>query len=302
MDKLGAMRAFINVARQGSFAGAARQMGLSRSQINRQVVWLEDSLEVSLFNRTTRKVDLTHAGQAYLANILPVLENLDDAELQLQDNQQSLSGTIKINAPMSFGLTHLTPVVLDFMQAYPQIQVQLDLSDEKRDPLSNQFDMTLRIGPPENNPALIEHDITYTSRCLCAAPEFLQRYGTPGSPDDLKELPCLQYGNLVHGNYWDLLYHNKSQRVRINGVLSSNNGDVLKQAAIKGMGLALLPSFIVGEAIAKGQLVPVLQAWQPAPLLISLLYAPNRHMAMRLSVFVKYIQTAFENAEFLLEG
>ena len=88
---------------------------------------------------------------------------------------------------MSFGLTHLTPVVLDFMQAYPQIQVQLDLSDEKRDPLSNQFDMTLRIGPPENNPALIEHDITYTSRCLCAAPEFLQRYGTPGSPNDLKD-------------------------------------------------------------------------------------------------------------------
>ncbi|WP_296052217.1 LysR family transcriptional regulator [uncultured Alteromonas sp.] len=302
MDKLTAMRAFISVARKGSFAGAARHMGQSRSQINRQVLWLEDCLGVSLFNRTTRKVDLTHAGQAYLANILPVLENLDDAELQLQEDQQTLSGTIKINAPMSFGLTHLTPVVLDFMQAYPHIQVQLDLSDEKRDPLSNQFDMTLRIGPPETNPALIEHDITYTSRCICAAPALLQRFGTPSSPDELKDLPCLQYGNLVHGNYWDLLHQNKSQRVRINGVLSSNNGDVLKQAAIQGMGLALLPTFIVGKAIKQGQLVPVLPAWQPSPLLISLLYAPNRHMAMRLSVFVKYIQAAFESAEFLLEG
>ena len=300
MDKLSAMRAFITVARQGSFAGAARLSGLSRSQINRQVLWLEDTLGVSLFNRTTRKVDLTHAGQAYLEQILPVLESLDDTESQLLQNQQTLSGTIKINAPMSFGLTHLTPVVLQFMREYPQIQVQLDLSDEKRDPLSNQFDMTLRIGPPETNPALIEHDITYTSRCLCAAPSLLEHYGTPQTPEALKNLPCLQYGNLVHGNYWDLLNQNKSQRVRINGVLSSNNGDVLKQAAIDGLGVALLPAFIVGEAIKEGQLVPILKAWQPSPLLISLLYAPNRHMAMRLSVFVKYIQAAFENADFLL--
>lgn len=301
MDKFSAMRAFVSVARQGSFAGAARQMGLSRSQINRQVLWLEDHLAVSLFNRTTRKVDLTHAGRAYLENILPLLENLDDAEAQLQQNQQSLSGTIKINAPMSFGLTHLTPVVLQFMRVYPQIQVQLDLSDEKRDPLSNQFDMTLRIGPPDTNPALIEHDITYTSRCICAAPTLLERYGTPQSPDDLKAIPCLQYGNLVHRNFWDLLHQNKSHRARINSVLSSNNGDVLKQAAVEGMGLVLLPTFIVSDAIKQGQLVSVLQAWRPAPLLISLLYAPNRHMAMRLSVFVKYIQAAFEQSDFLLE-
>ncbi|GGF68149.1 LysR family transcriptional regulator [Alteromonas lipolytica] len=301
MDKLTAMRAFVGVARLGSFAAAARHSGLSRSQLNRQVLWLEDSLGVSLFNRTTRKVDLTHAGQAYLENILPVLESLDDAESQLQQDQQSLSGTIKINAPMSFGLTHLTPVVLRFMREYPQIQVQLALSDEKRDPLSNQFDMTLRIGPPDTNPALIEHDITYTSRCICAAPSLLERIGEPLTPDALKDMPCLHYGNLVHGNFWDLQFQNKTHRTRINGVLSSNNGDVLKQAAIEGMGLALLPAFIVGEAIRNGQLKPVLLAWQPPPLLISLLYAPNRHMAMRLSVFVKYIQAAFEQADFMLE-
>ncbi len=298
MDKLSAMRAFATVARHGSFAAAARKLGLSRSQINRQVLWLEDELSVTLFNRTTRRVDLTHTGQAYLDNILPLLDNLANTEALLQHDQQTLSGTIKINAPMSFGLTHLTPVVVKFMDEYPNIQVQLDLSDEKRDPLSNQFDLTLRIGPPEPNPAMIEHDITHTERYICAAPALLQRIGKISSPEQLINLPCLQYGNLVHGNYWDLLYHNKPQRVRINGVMSSNNGDVLKQAALKGVGIAMLPSIIVGNAIGSGALIPVLQDWQPAPLHISLLYAPNRHMALRLNAFIKFVQAAFENTDF----
>ena len=300
MDKLTAMRAFMTVADQGSFAAAARQLGLSRSQLNRQVLWLEDHLQVTLFNRTTRRVSLTHTGQAYLENIVPLLDNLHDTEAQLQQGQTGLRGVIKVNAPMSFGLSHLTPAVLAFMQQYPDIRVQLELSDEKRDPLSNQFDVTLRIGKPESNPALIEHDITHTSRRIVASPDFLAKYGEPTEISQLATLPCLQYGSLLHGNYWDLMHQRTAMRVKINGVLSSNNGDVLKQAALQGRGLAFLPTFIVGDAIGQGALIPVLEAYQPEKLVISLIYPPNRHMALRLSVFVKFMQDAFEDNDFIV--
>ena len=300
MDKLTAMRAFMTVADQGSFAAAARQLGLSRSQLNRQVLWLEDHLQVTLFNRTTRRVSLTHTGQAYLENIVPLLDNLHDTEAQLQQGQTGLRGVIKVNAPMSFGLSHLTPAVLAFMQQYPDIRVQLELSDEKRDPLSNQFDVTLRIGKPESNPALIEHDITHTSRRIVASPDFLAKYGEPTAVSQLATLPCLQYGSLLHGNYWDLMHQRTAMRVKINGVLSSNNGDVLKQAALQGRGLAFLPTFIVGDAIGQGTLIPVLEAYQPEKLVISLIYPPNRHMALRLSVFVKFMQDAFEDNDFIV--
>ncbi len=300
MDKLTAMRAFMTVADQGSFAAAARQLGLSRSQLNRQVLWLEDQLQVTLFNRTTRRVSLTHTGQAYLENIVPLLDNLHDTEAQLQQGQTGLRGVIKVNAPMSFGLSHLTPAVLAFMQQYPDIRVQLELSDEKRDPLSNQFDVTLRIGKPESNPALIEHDITHTSRRIVASPDFLAKYGEPTEVSQLATLPCLQYGSLLHGNYWDLMHQRTAMRVKINGVLSSNNGDVLKQAALQGRGLAFLPTFIVGDAIGQGALIPVMEAYQPEKLVISLIYPPNRHMALRLSVFVKFMQDAFEDNDFIV--
>lgn len=300
MDKLTAMRAFMTVADQGSFAAAARQLGLSRSQLNRQVLWLEDHLQVTLFNRTTRRVSLTHTGQAYLENIVPLLDNLHDTEAQLQQGQTGLRGVIKVNAPMSFGLSHLTPAVLAFMQQYPDIRVQLELSDEKRDPLSNQFDVTLRIGKPESNPALIEHDITHTSRRIVASPDFLAKYGEPTEVSQLATLPCLQYGSLLHGNYWDLMHQRTAMRVKINGVLSSNNGDVLKQAALQGRGLAFLPTFIVGDAIGQRALIPVLEAYQPEKLVISLIYPPNRHMALRLSVFVKFMQDAFEDNDFIV--
>ena len=300
MDKLTAMRAFMTVADQGSFAAAARQLGLSRSQLNRQVLWLEDHLQVTLFNRTTRRVSLTHTGQAYLENIVPLLDNLHDTEAQLQQGQTGLRGVIKVNAPMSFGLSHLTPAVLAFMQQYPDIRVQLELSDEKRDPLSNQFDVTLRIGKPESNPALIEHDIPHTSRRIVASPDFLAKYGEPTEVSQLATLPCLQYGSLLHGNYWDLMHQRTAMRVKINGVLSSNNGDVLKQAALQGRGLAFLPTFIVGDAIGQGALIPVLEAYQPEKLVISLIYPPNRHMALRLSVFVKFMQDAFEDNDFIV--
>jgi DNA-binding transcriptional LysR family regulator len=264
------------------------------------VLWLEDHLQVTLFNRTTRRVSLTHTGQAYLENIVPLLDNLHDTEAQLQQGQTGLRGVIKVNAPMSFGLSHLTPAVLAFMQQYPDIRVQLELSDEKRDPLSNQFDVTLRIGKPESNPALIEHDITHTSRRIVASPDFLAKYGEPTEISQLATLPCLQYGSLLHGNYWDLMHQRTAMRVKINGVLSSNNGDVLKQAALQGRGLAFLPTFIVGDAIGQRALIPVLEAYQPEKLVISLIYPPNRHMALRLSVFVKFMQDAFEDNDFIV--
>ena len=155
MDKLAAMSVFAEVAKTNSFADASRRLGMSRSQVNKLVIALEDDLGVTLFNRTTRKVTLTATGKAYLERVKPILADVAETESLVKDNQETPSGELKINAPMSFGTMHLSHAIIEFMKRYPQIHVQLVLSDEKINPVSNGFDMTVRIASASDSMALI---------------------------------------------------------------------------------------------------------------------------------------------------
>ena len=293
MDKFEAMHAFSTVARAGSFAAAARGLQRSRAQVNKQVIWLEDYLSVSLFSRTTRRLTLTDTGMAYLEVVERILADVREAEHLVQYSQQAPVGDLRLNAPMSFGTRHLAPAMIEFMRQYPEIRVQLILSDDKIDPVSNNFDLTLRIAAPQESPALIDHTITEAHRVLCASPEFVSRYGRPEALRQLSDLPCLHYGNLSSGNYWIFHENEQEKRVRVNGVLCSNNGDVLRDAAVAGLGVAFLPTFIVGPDIQEGRLITLLEQYRPPRLDISLLYPPHRHLSIRVRVLVEFLQQRF---------
>ncbi|WP_097460587.1 LysR family transcriptional regulator [Mangrovitalea sediminis] len=293
MDKFASLNAFRQVVESGSFAQAARELGLSRSQVNRLVINLEDDLGVSLLVRTTRHVGLTPAGQAFYERARSILNELSEAEHQIQSDQEEPQGDIKINAPMSFGILHLGPALIDFMKRYPRIRVHLALNDHFVDPVSEGFDITVRIAEHREQPSLIDHEIVEVKRILCAAPDFLAEHGTPAAIQDLSALPCLHYGNLLAGGSWHLFGPEGSVQVRVNGVLCSNNAEVLRDAAINGLGVALLPTFIVGPELQTGRLVSVLPDYHAQPIYLRMIYAPNRHLSARIRLLVKFVQARF---------
>jgi len=298
MDKFSSLRAFIKVVEKGSFAAAARDLGVSRAQVNRQVINLEDSLGVTLLHRTTRSVIVTPAGDSYYNRCRVLLNELEEAELAVQQEQVEPQGEIRINAPQSFGVRNLAPALVEFLRLYPKISIQLALNDQFVDPLSEGIDITIRISARRDNPSLISHDIIEAKRVLCASPAFLDQHGTPTHPRDLADFPCLHYGNLPMGNTWRLEKGDEQVDVRVNGVLCANNADVLCDAASAGLGIALLPLFIAHDDLRSGKLVTVLEEYRPPEIYLSLVYAPSRNMSTKIRLFLKFIQEWFELSEF----
>lgn len=298
MDKFSALQSFINVVEQGSFAAAARALGISRAHVNRQVINLEDELGVELLHRTTRSVTPTPAGDNYYKRCRGLLKELQEAEFEIQQEQVEPQGEIRINAPHSFGVRKLTPALVEFLKLYPKVSIQLSLSDQFIDPLSEGVDITLRISSRKDSPSLITHEIIEARRTLCASPAFLQKHGTPEHPGQLAELPCLHYGNLPTGNAWRLEKDGESLDVRVNGILCANNADVLNEAAVAGMGVALLPRFIANDDLRTGRLVQVLEDFHAPRIYLSLVYAPSRKMSTKVRLFVTFMQSWFELSDF----
>ena len=293
MDKFESLRAFTQVVNSGGFAAAAREMGLSRSAVNRLVINLEDNLGVQLLHRTTRRVSPTETGLAFFARCVNILADLEDAEQAVAQLHGEPKGTLRINAPMSFGTLYLASALTDFIRQYPELQVQLTLEDRFIDPLEEGFDITLRIAEPLASPSLIVHPIAPAKRVLCAASAYLERCGIPTHPNDLKAHSCLHYGHLASKYQWTLWGSEGEQAIAIQGVLCSNNGEVLRDAAVKGLGIALLPTFIVGEDLKQGALQIVLPNYQPLELSLCVIYPVNRHLSTKIQLFTEFLRKRF---------
>lgn len=293
MDKLASLQTFIRVVEDGSFAAAARTIGQSRSQVNRAVVALEDDLGVQLLNRTTRQVSVTPSGQAYYQRAKAILADLTEAEDSIRESRETPTGDIRINAPMSFGTLHLGPALVDFARLYPDIRVELALNDHFIDPVADGFDITVRISRPTETLALIDHEIIPMKRVLCASPEFIHKHGEPRDIRDLATLPCLHYGNLPSGAAWKLTGPDGPVAVQVNGVFCCNNAEVLRDAAVAGLGIAELPTFIAGAELQTGRLVTVLCDYAPPELFLSLLYPPSRQLSSRIRLLVDFMHDRF---------
>ncbi|QOZ31837.1 LysR family transcriptional regulator [Bradyrhizobium sp. CCBAU 53421] len=292
MDKLASLRAFVKVVESGSFAEAGRQMRLSRSAISKYVGDLEESLGVQLLNRTTRHASPTENGQMYFERAVVILSDVDAADQAVTQLQSAPRGLLRVNAPMSFGTMRLGPALADFMTKYPDLQLQLVLSDDLLDPVQDGFDVTLRIAELESS-SLIARKIVPVPRLVCASPDYLRRHGTPLHPQDLRDHVSLTYGFLLTGNQWKLTGSDGVHWIQPAWSLCVNNAEVLRDVAVRGKGVALIPEFIAAEALKDGRLQAILANYSAPPLTLYAVYPPTRHLAVKVRLFIDFLVDRF---------
>src|SRR5262245_46786687 len=257
MDKFEAMNAFAKVVATRSYAEAGRRLGLTRSAVSKAVSELERSLGARLLDRTTRRVSPTEAGLAYYERCVAILAQIEETEIQISRLHDEPKGVLKINAPMSFGMLYLGAAVADFMARHRDLHVELTLDDRFIDPLAEGVDVTLRVGALADS-SLIARRLAPAKMALVASPAYLAQHGAPQSPADLAAHRCLHYGRASATPRWQLTEGGKPVSVPVTAALCSNNGDVLRIAALSGNGITPLPTFIVGPDIKAGRLAIVL--------------------------------------------
>jgi len=292
MDKLYAMNAFVKVVALGSYAEAGRSLGITRSAVSKAVMELEQLLGARLLDRTTRRVSATEAGLAYYERCVDIIARVEETEMQVSRLHDEPRGVLRINAPMSFGALYLGPAIADFMASYSDLKIELTLNDRFIDPLEEGVDVTVRIGILQDS-SLIARRLSPARRVLVAAPSYLKRYGIPKLPDDLAQHRCLVYGHSTTLQRWELTQNGQTIHVPVNSVLCSNNGDVLRAAAVRGQGITTLPTFLVGSDVKARRLKVVLPDYPPTALGIYALYAPNRYLAAKTRLLIDFLVSRF---------
>jgi DNA-binding transcriptional LysR family regulator len=292
MDKLSSLRAFVKVVETSSFSEAGRRLRLSRSAVSKYVAELEEDLGVQLLSRTTRRVTPTENGQAYFERAMAILADLDAADHAVSQSQATPRGLLRVNAPMSFGTMRLGPALAGFMKEYPELQIQLALSDEHVDPVQDGLDVTLRIADLESS-SLIARKLMPIERVMCASPGYLKQHGTPKHPNELRNHDCLTYGYLSTGNQWKLTGKDGDHWINPRWTLCANNAEVLRDAAVAGRGVALVPTFIAEAALKAGRLRTFLDGYHAPPLALYAVYPPTRHLAVKVRLFIDYLVETF---------
>ncbi|WP_047249315.1 LysR family transcriptional regulator [Chromobacterium subtsugae] len=293
MDRFSEIRAFVAVAELGSFVAAADRLELSRAMVTKLVASLENRLGARLMHRTTRKLSLTEAGETYLSQAGSLLAELDELDALLSHGASEPVGRLRVSAPVSFGMRYLGRIIGGFHQRHPQIEVELSLNDRRVDLVEEGFDLALRVSNLSDS-TLVARRLAQIDDLLVAAPSYLARHGAPAHPSELAAHQCLLYALTSQPNVWDYQAPDGSRdKVRVKGPLKANNGDVLTDAAINGMGIVLQPRFLVEQALAEGSLVAILQDYNWHCLDLSVVYPVRRHVPGKVRVFVDYLVEFF---------
>ncbi|MBW8843944.1 MAG: LysR family transcriptional regulator [Burkholderiales bacterium] len=294
MDRISHLRVFVEAARLGGFSAAARKLNLTRDQVSKQVAALELEVGAPLFARSTRSITLTSAGEALIGRAEAIVTMFDEALGELRGLSGATRGSLRVNAPMSFGQRYLAPLVAGFHAAYPEVQLRIDLDDRFADPAKTGADVTLRIAQLPEHLDLVARPIAIAPRWVIVSPAHLAAVGEPTHPDQLSRLACLQYGEAGTALPWqfrpaDVESPVKALSVATRGPVCSNNGDVLLRAAIDGLGFTVLPAFMVQDDIAAGRLRHVLQDWLVTPDIgVFALYASSARSSPTVRAFVEF--------------
>lgn len=292
MDTIDGMRTFAAVVAEGSFSRAAERLEMSPQLASKYVGRLESRLGVRLLNRSTRQLSLTEAGRAYFDRVREVLADIDDMENAVGDMTARARGTLRINAPMSFGQLHLTRAIADYQAAQPEVEVDLTLNDRLVDIVSEGFDLAIRIGRLEES-SLVARRLAPVRLVVCGAPEYFRRRGVPETPRQLVEHDCLRYAYASDYDRWRFEHHDGTHSVRIRGTFSANNGDALRLAALAGKGIILQPTFIVGDDIRAGRLQTVLDQYRTEELNVHAVYAHRQYLSAKVRTFVDFLAGYF---------
>jgi DNA-binding transcriptional LysR family regulator len=291
MDRMTAMTVFVQVVEAESFSSAARRLGLPKSSVSMHVSRLEEWLGAQLLHRTTRRLALTEVGRAYYERCAQIVREVEEAELEAASSHAAPRGRLKVNAPMSFGHLHLAPAIADFVGRHPDVRVEATLDDRAVSAIEGGFDLTLRVAPPLADSSLIARRLAPNRLVVCAAPAYLARHGVPRRPADLARHNCLLYSNL--GDAWRFTGREDAESVTVAGSLRTNNGDALRAAALRGVGLVQLPTFIVGPDLARGALERVLGPYEDRSTAIWALYSPTRHLSAKVRAFIDFLAARF---------
>lgn len=293
MDQLRSMTVFAAVVDRGSFAAAASHLGLSRTAASKLVMELEAHLGVTLLNRTTRTISLTRPGTAYYERAKRILDEIDEADREAGAETLSPRGRVLVSAPMSFGVRHLAPRLKTYLDANPDVQLDLFLSDSQVDFVREGFDLTIRIGKLANS-GLIARKIGTTRSIFCAAESYLRDRGTPMHPRNLEDHACLGYPYWRGQNSWEVQGPDAATiTVDVDNRIWCNNGDALVAAASGGLGIILQPDFLVHDAIERGELVQILDDYRSPEMGIYVLFMPNLFLPSRVRSFIDFLAQSF---------
>ncbi|GBQ31415.1 LysR family transcriptional regulator [Gluconacetobacter azotocaptans] len=294
LDRITSMQVFVRVVAQGSFAGAARTLSLSQTMVTKHVAALEARLGVALFHRSTRRLSLTDAGRLFLDGCQRLLSELEDMEHEVAAERDEPRGRLRLNAPVSFAIRHVAPILGAFSRRYPLVSVELGVDDRAVDPVEEGWDLTLRIRKMTPS-SLRSRRLAPIRFVVCAAPSYLARHGTPRTIAELAHHACLGYtlSDAVGPARWR--FGAKGERaIAVRGPLCANNGDVLREAAVAGQGIIYQPSFIVADALRAGQLRALSL---DAPLMdgpeLHAVYPPAATVALKVRAMIDYLSECY---------
>jgi DNA-binding transcriptional LysR family regulator len=292
MDRLHAMQIFVEVVKSGGFSAAARKIGLSRAQVSKSVMQLEAYLGTRLLNRTTRSISLTESGHAYFERSNTLLADIDEIEAVVANKSGATRGQLTLSAPTSFGILHLQQAIPAYLEKYPEVQISLSLADRFIDVVAEGFDLVIRIAELEDS-SMVARRLAPCKRVLCAAPGYLEKHGIPQVPQDLAIHHCLVYSNELKPDTWRLQGPGGNEEVKVNGPVCADNGDILCAAAVAGLGVTLLPTFIVGADLRSGKLRQVLSEFCPPEISIYAVFPSRRWLSPKVRSFVDFLTEYF---------
>jgi len=291
MDRLQAMRVFATVVETGSFSRAAEHLQLSATAASRYVAELEKLLGAQLLQRSTRRLNLTEVGANYYDRCRLILADVDEAEAQAATAESQPKGLLRISLPYSFGLRYIAPLMPEFCKRYPDLQLEFNFSERTIDLVEEGIDMAIRI-TADLKTSLVARKLAPAGTICCASPDYLASHGTPQTPDDLRNHNCMTYSYSPTGNTWTFNRDGREIAVQVKGQLRASNGDMNRLAAIDGLGIITLPTFMICEELRTGSLVPILADYQLPRLTVYAVYLPGARRAARIKVMAEYLWNA----------
>lgn len=289
MDKLTSMNVFVRVAKAGSFAGGARELDISRAMATKHIMQLESSLGTRLFNRTTRSLSLTDVGASYLERCQQVLLDVEEMEAAVTHLQTEPRGVLKISAPPVIGATHITRAIAEFLKIHSDLTVDLILQSSPGDMIDEGIDIAIYLGTLDDT-SMVARKLASSSMIVCGAPAYFERYGIPEKPEDLLNHSCLVNWASAPRNKWHFKSDSGNSTILVNGRMQANVADALRLAAIEGLGLVMLASYVVSRDIEKGKLKAVLENYTLPPLDIHAVYPHRKYLSAKVRRFLEFLQ------------
>lgn len=292
MDRFSEMEMFARVVEAGGFTEAARRCGVSKSAVSKQISSLEQRLGARLLNRTTRRVSPTEIGLAYYDRAVRILSDTEEADAIAATLQGAPRGELRISAPQSFGQLQLAPLVADFLSEHSEVTIHMDLDDRFVELISEGFDLAIRVGALEDS-TLMARKLAEARVHLVASPEYLRRHGEPRSIEELSQHPLLHYSYLASGRSWRLTGPNGAEKtLRAGGSLTANSGVALLAGVERGLGVAMLPDFIVARSLSEGKVTAILPEARPDPVGVFAVTPPGRFTQPKVRAFVDFLAVA----------